>query len=137
MHPEMQSQLDNLTRDLAHKHQVSTSLVNLLIQGALLRTKLTVLGATVKDKSGKIDVKDSCEKIVTEILNLCYIGAGLELGPDEQRIKNNTSSGIQHSEIQKQPAQVRLVNLAREVEEAMNPLINQYFLGIESGRKPS
>lgn len=125
MHPEMISALDNLTRELSHKHQVSNSLVNLLIQGSLLRTKLAVLGATVTDRKGKIDVKDSCEKLVTEVLNLCYIGAGLELNDHPKH------------DAAPLPAQVRLVNLAKEVEEAMQPIINQYFLGIEPGRKPS
>lgn len=131
MHPEMISALDNLTRELSHKHQVSNSLVNLLIQGSLLRTKLAVLGATVQDRKGKIDVKDSCEKLVTEVLNLCYIGAGLELkDPSVQTVKGKP-------EQESVPAQVRLVNLAQEVETAMQPIINQYFLGIEPGRKPS
>lgn len=124
MHPEMQTALDNLTREMAHKHQVSTDLVNLLIQGAILRTKLAVLGAAVVDRKGKVDVKDSCEKIVTEILNLTYIGAKLELDHPQQVKKQ-------------QPSQVILVNLATEVETTLQPIINQYFLGIAPGRKPS
>lgn len=127
----MKVALDNLTSEKAREHKVSTDLVNFFIQSVLLRTKLAVLGATVTDKKGKIDVKDSCGKIVTEVMNLTYLAAKLEIQdeivPSGGTVSTNPSA----------PAQVRIVNLATDIEISMQPIINHYFLGMEPGRKAS
>jgi hypothetical protein len=128
VHPDFVAKMDKLTTQLADKHQVSKQLVNFFIQGTLLRTKLAVLGATVVDKKGRIDVRDSCEKIVVEIMNLTHLAAGLE-------IKEEKVDSAQPLTVGKVPPQVRIVNLAQDVEGEMQPLINFYYYGIDDSDK--
>lgn len=124
MHPEMKKKLDEVVQDLTSTFNVPRKLVEVQVNHCLIRAKLDVLGANVKDKTGKVDVKDSCEKIGDEVSMLVYLASEVVM----ETSKPSSDHPAAHN---------TLMQLGAEVVKAVTPIIHQYFLGIEPGRKPS
>lgn len=116
MHPDMKKSLDSIATAMALKHSITIPAVEVCINSSILYAKLHVLGANVVDKAGKVNMKETCSFMCEEL------------------------SAIQHSALStvaKEKTLEEVKKFVEEIDAALQPLIMQYFMGIEPGRLPS
>lgn len=141
MHPEMKAQIDKIVIDVSTAFSAPRPLIESIVNGVLICTKLQVLGRV--EKGRKVNILDAAEKISNEVS--CQVFLAFDIAEQLSRaVWDATPDTFKHgSNLQNFKAytetypQEKRSEIFQVVEKAMQPIIHQYFMGIDPGRKPS